>query len=121
MEEVRRRLTARRKFDLYLETRAKDANVGEILRRWGVHLNDLRQIEAVVEKASVEALTTGRNGTRRGAVSAAEYGALERELAEKDSALSAIASEYALLKKSERSGLSGRLNMSTSTGRHGRV
>jgi len=120
MEEGRKRLTARRKFDLYLETRAKDANVGEILRRWGVHLNDLRQIESVVEKASVEALKTRQNGARKGAVSAAEYGVLERELAEKDAALSAIASEYALLKKSERSGSLGRLNMSMSTVRQGR-
>ena len=33
-----KRLTARRKFQLYLETRNPDANIGEILRRYGVHL-----------------------------------------------------------------------------------
>ena len=44
MDEKPRRMTARRKFEVYLETKQKGANVGEILRRHGLHLNDLRQI-----------------------------------------------------------------------------
>lgn len=38
------RLTAQRKLELYLATRAPDAPVGEILREYGVHLDDLREI-----------------------------------------------------------------------------
>jgi len=34
--EGKKRLTAQRKLELYLETRQKDANLGEILRRYGV-------------------------------------------------------------------------------------
>jgi hypothetical protein len=35
--ERKKRLTAQRKPELYLETRPKDANLGEIPRRHGVH------------------------------------------------------------------------------------
>lgn len=60
--EGKKRLTAQRKLELYLETRQKDANLGEILRRYGVHLNDLRRIEAVVKRAALEALAVRCNG-----------------------------------------------------------
>ena len=46
MEELKRkRLTAKRKFEIYLETKKEGAKIGEILRREGIHLNDLRAIE----------------------------------------------------------------------------
>jgi len=106
MEEQRKRLTARRKFELYVETRQKDANVGEILRRYGVHLNDLRQIEGAVERAATEALTGSRSNTHRvlnaeGPVDIAE---LRQDLARKGQALAELMVEQALLKKSEHSG-----------------
>jgi transposase-like protein len=101
MEEARRqRLTARRKFQVYLETRQPGANAGEILRRHGLHLNDLRQIEGAVEQAAVEALTGRRNSHRLLAgVSREEHEALVRELHEKEQALAQLTVEYMLLKK----------------------
>ena len=39
------RLTASRKLELYLATRSPEAPVGEILRQYSLHLDDLRQIE----------------------------------------------------------------------------
>ena len=106
MEEKRKRLTARRKFELYLETRQKDANVGEILRRYGVHLNDLRQIEVAVERAATEALTGSRSDAHRAlnAERPAAVAELQQELARKEQALAELMVEHALLKKSERSG-----------------
>ena len=106
MEEKRKRLTARRKFELYLETRQKDANVGEILRRYGVHLNDLRQIEVAVERAATEALTGSRRDAHRAlnAERPAAVAELQQELARKEQALAELMVEHALLKKSERSG-----------------
>ncbi len=106
MNEKIKRLTAKRKYEVYLATRAKDANIGEVLRRYGLHLNDLRHIEATVEQASIHALKGHRNGwgtepTRK------EYSALVRELAAKEEALSDIVAEYTLLKKSERLGWKG--------------
>ena len=118
MEQVRERLTARRKFELYLETRVPGANVGEILRRYGVHLNDLRKIEAAVERASVVALKTRPNGgALRGAVDPAEHAALQAELSQTEKALAQLLVEYTLLKQSERSGLPSRWQAYMSTGK----
>ena len=122
MEEQRKRLTARRKFELYLETRQQDANVGEILRRYGVHLNDLRQIEAAVERAATDALTGPRSKVHRGvnAQVPGDIADLRQELARKEQALAELMVEHALLKKSERSGWRDPSNGSTSMASGGR-
>src|SRR3990172_2041263 len=65
MDEGRQRLTAKRKFQVYLETRAPGANVGEILRRFGGHVNDPRRIEGSVEGGGGGA-PRGRGGGRDG-------------------------------------------------------
>lgn len=93
MEENRKRLTAKRKFELYLEAKQKEANIGEILRRHGVHLNDLRRIEGQVEQAAIEALKGRHNGV---SVSVADYTEL-------------VMVWYMLLKKSESLASRGRL------------
>jgi hypothetical protein len=41
------RLTAQRKLDLYLTTRPAEAPIDELVREYGVHLDDLRQIERI--------------------------------------------------------------------------
>jgi len=57
------RLTAQRKLELYLATRAPEAPIGELLRQAGVHLDDLREIERTIESASLAALKVkGRHG-----------------------------------------------------------
>lgn len=99
MEENRKRLTARRKFELYLEANRNEANVGEILRRYGIHMNDLRHIETAVERAAVKALK-GRP-KEESSVNASDYAALVKELARKEKVLAELAVEYTLLKKSE--------------------
>jgi transposase-like protein len=100
MEAARQRLTARRKFQAYLETRTPGASVGEILRRFGLHVNDLRRIEASVEAAAVDALRGKRNGhVQPSRVSLDEYDALVKELQEKEHALAQLMVEYTLLKK----------------------
>jgi hypothetical protein len=101
MANMKKRLTARRKFEIYLETRAKDAPIGEILRKHGLHLNDLREIEETVERSAVEALKT-RSARRKGeSVSAEQYNAVLRELKQKERALGDITVEYTLLKKKD--------------------
>jgi len=116
MEEKRKRLTARRKFELYLETRQKDANVGEILRRYGIHLNDLRQIEVAVERAATEVLMGPRSKNHRmlNVEVPVDVAHLRQELARKEHALAELMVEHALLKKSERSGWRDPSNGSTS-------
>lgn len=106
MEEVRRRrLTAKRKFEIYLETRKDGAKVGEILRREGIHLNDLREIEELVERGAVGSLKSrGPGRLMRQKIDPLEYDQLKRELKDKEKAMSDLMVEYTLLKKSERSG-----------------
>ena len=122
MEDVRQRLTAKRKFQVYLETRAPGANVGEILRRFGLHVNDLRRIEASVEGAAVEALRGKRNGqVQPDVVSPEEHAELVRELQEKEHALAQLMVEYTLLKKTHSLGMAATDSKgSTSRGRGGR-
>lgn len=102
MANQKKRLTARRKFEIYLATRGEDAPVGEILRKYGLHLNDLREIEKTIESSAVEALKS-RNSRRKGGepVSAEEHRAVVLELQRKEKALSEITVEYTLLKKKD--------------------
>lgn len=100
-----RRLTASRKFQIFLETRPKDAPVGEILRRWNLPPEQLREIERVVETGAIQALKvrSGRRGLCR-EVRPEAFEQLRRELLEKESALVELSVELALTKKGLRSG-----------------
>ncbi|MFQ5845393.1 MAG: hypothetical protein ACE5JG_10450 [Planctomycetota bacterium] len=100
-----RRLTAERKFRIFLETRGAETPVGEILRRHGLTLEDLRAIEEAVERNAIAGLKV-QAGHRRLAreVTAEEYARVCRELREKERALAELSVEYTLLKKNERSG-----------------
>ena len=97
------RLTAQRKLDLYQATRATDAPVGELLRQAGVHLDDLREIERIVESASLTALkVTGRHGRLPTNVTPERVLQLEHELQEKTTALAELSVAYTLLEKKDR-------------------
>lgn len=97
-----KRLTAQRKFQVYLETRDPNAPVGEILRRYGLHLADLRQIEQAVEEGAISALKirASRSGNLRD-VTPQMYEQVVRELREKEKALADLTVEYQLFKKKE--------------------
>lgn len=113
-----KRLTARRKFEVYLAAQKNPEKLGEVLRRYGLHLNDLRAIEVTVEAAAVEALKVRRNGSGgRSGTRGPEYEALVQELSEKEQALAEMTLQYALLRKSERSASRGAWKGSTSTDR----
>ncbi len=100
-----RRLTAERMFRIFLETREPDAPVGEILRRHGLTLEDLRAIEEAVESAAIAGLKVrAGHRTRAAPITPEEYERVCRELREKERALAELSVEYTLLKKSERSG-----------------
>ena len=101
--ERRPRLTAARKFELYLATRSPDAPLGEILRQYGVHLDDLRIIERTVESAALAGLKAqARHGRQPTDLSPERIQQLEQELAEKTRALAELGVSFALLEKKER-------------------
>ena len=97
------RLTAQRKLELYLATRAPDAPVGEILREYGLHLDDLREIEQTIESAALAALkVNGRHGRLPSDVSPERVLGLEQELSEKTRALAELSVAFTVLEKKER-------------------
>ena len=110
MDEQRKRMTAKRKLEVYVETRQKDALVGEVLRR----------IETLVEQAALAALKGRRQGQGADVTGGKEYDDLVAELAQKEKALAELTVEYTLLKKSERSGWKAPSMVATSTANGGR-
>jgi hypothetical protein len=101
--ECRPRLTAARKFELYLATRAPDAPLGEILRQYGVHLDDLRAIEQTVESSALAGLKAqARHGRLPADLSPERVQQLEQEVAEKTHALAELSVSFTLLEKKER-------------------
>jgi len=101
--ESRPRLTAARKFELYLATRSTNAPLGEILRQYGVHLDDLRVIERTVESSALAGLKThSRHHRQPTDLSPARVQQLEQELAEKTHALAELSVSYTLLEKKDR-------------------
>ena len=99
-QERPKRITAQMRFKLYLETRSTESPVGEILRRYGLHLTDLREIEQTVEQAAVGALKiSGAHKSLPAEVSPEEYQRVITELQEKNAALANLTVEYQLLKK----------------------
>jgi hypothetical protein len=102
-ERGRKHLTAKRKFNIYLETRQPGAKIGEILRRERLHLNDLRSIEELAERGAIGALKSKGPGRGiRKKIDPLEYQQLKQELAEKEKAMTELMVEHMLLKKSER-------------------
>ena len=101
--ESRPRLTAARKLELYLATRSPEAPVGEILRQYGVHLDDLRQIERVIEDSALAGLKAHARHSRQPTdLSPERVQQLEQELAEKTRALAELSISFTLLEKKDR-------------------
>jgi transposase-like protein len=102
-EKKRRRLTAKTKFEIYLKTRGENAPIGEILREYGIHLSDLKEIEDLVEAGAINRLKTKQvkiNG--HADTSPEEVEELKKELARKEKALAEMSVEYLLLKKKDK-------------------
>ncbi len=100
-------MTAKRKLEVYVETRQTDANVEEILRRYGFHLNDLRRTETLVEQAALTALKGSGRWPEADPQEDREYTELVTELAQNENALAELTVAYTLLKRGERAGWRG--------------
>lgn len=102
-EKKQRRLTAKTKFEIYLRTRGENAPVGEILREYGLHLSDLKEIEDLVEAGAISRLKTKQAKTKdRDEITPEEYVELQKELLRKEKALAEMSVEYLLLKKKDK-------------------
>jgi hypothetical protein len=96
-------LTAQRKLELNLATRSLEAPVSEILREYGLHLDDLGHIEQTIESAALAALNVqGRQGRLPTHVSPERLLQLEQELTEKACALAELSVAFTVLEEKER-------------------
>lgn len=95
----RKKLTAQEKWQIFLETTAKDAPVGEILRRHGLYSADLTKIRKQVESAALQELGRRKYSRKPTQVPHEEYEKIKAELAAKEKALAQMGEEYLLLKK----------------------
>lgn len=96
-------MTAQRKLEVYRKTRDADAPIGEILREYGLHLDDLRQIEATVESAALAALKVhGGHHKLPGDVTPERVAQLEQEIHEKTQALAELSVAFITLEKKDR-------------------
>ena len=115
------RLTAQRKLELYQATRSAEAPVGEILRQYSLHLDDLRQIEQTIESAALAALKVqGRHGRLPTEVTPERLLHLEQELTEKTRALAELSVAFTVLEKKEREDSRPANPVSPSRRRHAR-
>lgn len=97
------RMTAQRKLEVYRKTRDANAPIGEILREYGLHLDDLRQIEATVESAVLAALKVhGSHHKLPSDVTPERVARLEEEIREKTQALAELSVAFITLEKKDR-------------------
>ena len=92
-------LTPTEKWQIFQETNAKDAPVGEILRRYGLYSSDLTRIRRQAEAGALKEFGMGRNSKKAQVVPYSQYARLEMELTAKEKALAQMSEEYLLIKK----------------------
>ncbi len=101
--KVRRKLSADKKFQIYLEAQRSDQPVGEILRREGLYASDLTRIRDQVREGALERLSA-RSGKKPLMVPLESYEALKRELVDKERALAEQAVELTMMRKKTNGG-----------------
>ena len=95
----RKNLSAQEKWQIFLETTAKDAPVGEILRRNGLYSSDLTKIRKQVESGALAELGRKKYSKKPYQVPRDEYDKIKTELTAKEKALAQMSEEYLILKK----------------------
>lgn len=102
----RRHLSPEDKYQIFLEaTMAKargNGSIGEVLRRWGIHSNDLTRIRAAVEQGAIDTFKSRKS--RKPKLSREQYEELKAENQRLERTVIEQAAELALLKKKDHSG-----------------
>jgi transposase-like protein len=101
--KVRRKLSAEKKFQIYLEAQRNDQPTGDILRREGLYAADLTRIRDQVREGALERLSA-RPGKRPQMVPRESYEALKQELEKKERALAEYAMELTIMQKKTNGG-----------------
>ena len=100
---TKRKLSAEKKFQIFLEAQRGEKPTGEILRREGLYASDLTRIRKQVQEGAIDRLSS-KPGKRPKVVSADEHELLKKELEEKERALADLSVELAILRKKTNGG-----------------
>jgi len=95
----RRRFSAEEQWRIYRETSAPGAQVGEILRKYGMYPAELQKIRQRVKEGAKKELGRNRYRKKPEAVAYVEHEKLKSELAAKEKALAEMSQEFLILKK----------------------
>ena len=96
----RRRLSAKKKWEIYQECQQPGAVIGEVLRKHGLYSTDLQRIRKAVEEGAIEALGKSVVGRKKiSSVPKDDYDTIRAELAEKEKALAEMSVLFTSLKK----------------------
>lgn len=103
-EDIRKRrhLSPEEKYQIFLEAVKADKNgeVGEVLRRHGIHSSDLQRIKRAVEEGAIRAFKARKS--RKPLVSYEDYKAREEEIKRLEATVLEQAAEITLFKKKNR-------------------
>lgn len=94
----RKKLRPAEKWQIFMETSANGAPVGEILRRNGLYASELTKIRQQVESGALKELGRNRH-IKKEPIPYEEHVRVMAELAAKEKALAQMSEEYLLLKK----------------------
>jgi transposase-like protein len=93
----RKRLTAEKKFDIFLETTKADTAIGEVLRREGIYPSDLSRYRALIKEGALESL---KSSIKRGpSEEERKILQLEEELRKRDEVIAQLSMERMILAK----------------------
>ena len=98
-EKGKKKPNIEEKWQIYLETSAPGAQVGEILRKRGMYPAELAKIRAQVEEGAKKELGRNKYLKKRVDVSYNEHERIKTDLAAKEKALAEMSQEYLILKK----------------------
>jgi len=94
----RRRLSAEKKFQIFLEAQHPSQPIGEMLRREGLYSTDLARIRQQVRDGALQRLSA-KPGRQPETVSREDHEALQQELQQKERALADLSVELTVLRK----------------------
>ena len=95
-----KKLSGQEKWRIFLETTVKDAQVGEILRRYGLYSSELTKIRRQAEEGALKEFGKNRHSKSPESVPYTEHEKVKAELTAKEKALAQMSEEYLVLKKS---------------------
>jgi len=93
----RKRLTAEKKFEIFLETSKADTVIGEVLRREGIYASDLSRYRELVREGAIERL---KSSVKRGQTDDERCIArLKEELRKQNEVIAQLSRERMILSK----------------------